>query len=65
MVNVADKWTTNDILARLNCHRTTVLRVAEKLNIIPDQVGNVFLFDKADAERIIAELKGRKSNRSK
>lgn len=65
MMDLTDKWMTNDIMARLGCHRTTVLRAAEKLGIAPSlKVGGVFLFDKADAEQIIAEIKARQGKRS-
>jgi hypothetical protein len=65
MVNVTDKWTTNDILARLDCHRTTVLRTMEKLGIVPAQVGNIFLFSTEEADRIIEAIRSRKRKRSK
>ncbi len=65
MIDVTNKWTTNDILARLNCHRTTVLRMAEELGIVAGRVGRVCLFDKLDAEKIIAEIKARQRKRSK
>lgn len=65
MVNVADKWTTNDILDKVDCHRTTVLRMAERLRIVPGQVGNVFLFSKVEAEQIIEQIKFRQRKRAK
>jgi len=64
MVNVADKWTTNDILDKVGCHRTTALRMAEKLGIVPGRVGNVFLFSKGEAKQIIEAIKFRQRKRS-
>ena len=65
MVNVTDKWTTNDILDKVGCHRATALRMAESLGIVPERVGNVCLFSKNEAEDIIAEIKARQRKRSK
>jgi hypothetical protein len=65
MVNVADKWTTNDILDKLGCHRTTVIREAEKLGIVPERLGGMLLFTKVEADQIIEQIKFRRCKRSK
>ena len=65
MLNVVNKWTTNDILDKVSCHRATALRMAETLGIVPERAGNMCLFSQEEAEDIIKEIKHRQRKRSK
>ena len=64
MASITDKWTTGDIVAKARCHRSVVLRNAEKLGIVPQRFAGTMLFTKDEAERLIKVLGIRRGQKS-
>lgn len=63
MASVTDKVTTSDIVAKVHCHRSVVLRNAAKLGIVPEPFWGRMLFTKAEAERLIKVLSARRGQK--